>query len=152
MLPWVFSVEERDLHDWNVQRVRVRIEGTFETRPYTVVQPTVCALGINACVMQSFEDPLGNLSATNVWILLLVVVLGKAVKVVNELGVLCSVDSYFARRLLPVGRKDYDGLWLDLACDFLANFLELVISWMLCLEHDIGLQAQSVLLKIREKE
>ena len=40
---------------------------------------------------------------------------------------------------LPVRRKDNDGLWLNLRRDLLAYGLELWVSWMADIEHEVWL-------------
>ena len=65
---------------------------------------------------------------------------GSLYALIDQINSFLGVDLNFVRAVrLPMGRKDYDGRWLDFRGDLLANLLELRVDRMVDIVHDVGL-------------
>ena len=104
----------------NVSRLgRTHKPTGHEPYPNAVVEASLDSLNLDTNTLQLLDDLLGNRGASLVRILVFVVVRRESVEIVDQICVLCDIDTDLVGSVLPVGRKDNYRFWLDFRRDLL---------------------------------
>lgn len=140
VLIWIIRIEEGDLHDRYIDRVCLWIEQNTKASPDTMVKTTLRRLSIDARVVQEGDNVACHSRGATMWELCFIVVRWETVEIVDEIGLLGSIDFDGITRGLPVGREDDNSFRFDLLGDFAADLYKLGVDWVGCVVHDIGLQ------------
>lgn len=109
-----------------------------EAHPDAVVETPLHPLHLDPGALEVVDDLLGNLWASPVRVLILVVVRWEVVKVVDDACVLGHVDAHPAGPILPVGREDDHSLGLDLGRDLASSLTQLAEGRVLSILHEVG--------------